>query len=326
MMTDAAVEFSDFRVAALAGGVGGAKLVRGLDSVLQPGKLTVIVNTGDDFVHFGLQICPDLDTVCYALAGLADPMKGWGRADETWQVFTSLAELDAPTWFQLGDKDLALHLERTRLLQSGWSLSALTRGFCDRWNIRSRVLPMCDEPFRTRVRTAEGKLLGFQEYFVRERCEPKVQEFVFAHAENIQAGPEVLPALLEADLVVLCPSNPWVSIDPILHLPGIREILQEKVVVAVSPIIQGKTIKGPAAKMFAELGIPPSSLSVLDHYADFLDGFVYDALDREVFQNYDAERIILYGTDTLMKTDEDKTRLAAEVLRFGQNLISRKAP
>lgn len=319
-------EFTDLRVAALAGGVGGAKLVRGLDRILPPGRLTTIVNTGDDFEHFGLHISPDLDSVCYALAGLADPVKGWGRVDETWQVHEALLDLDAPTWFQLGDRDLALHLERTRLMQAGWSLSAVTSHFCERWNVGSRVIPMTDEPFRTQVRTTEGNLLDFQEYFVREKCLPSVREFLFTHAENIQPSAEVLPALKNADMVVLCPSNPWVSIDPILNLPGILDVLTEKIVLSVSPIIQGKTIKGPAAKMFVELGIPPTSRSVLDHYAAFLNGFVYDALDDEVFQNYDGERIILLGTDTLMKNDEDKTRLAAEILRFGKDLISRKAP
>lgn len=318
-------EFSAFKVAALAGGVGGAKLARGLDQVLPPGNLTIIVNTGDDFVHFGLQISPDLDSVCYALAGLADPVKGWGRSDETWNSYAELAELGAPTWFQLGDKDMALHLERTRLLQAGWSLSAVTGHFCERWGVNSRVLPMTDAPFRTRVKTADGNLLDFQEYFVRERCAPAIAGFVFSHAEDIQPMPAVLAALEEADLVVLCPSNPWVSIDPILALPGIRKILQEKPVLAVSPIIQGKAVKGPAAKMFAELGIEPSSLSVLTHYEDFLDGFVFDLLDGELFQNYESQRIILLGTQTLMKNDEDKARLAAEVLRFGEQLIVRKA-
>ncbi len=319
-------EFSFLKVAALAGGVGGAKLARGLDQVLLPHNLTIIVNTGHDFVHFGLQISPDLDSVCYALAGLADPVKGWGRAEETWNSYNALMELGAPTWFQLGDNDLALHLERTRLLRAGWSLSAVTRHFCERWGVNSRVLPMTDAPFRTRVRTPEGELLDFQEYFVREECAPVIAGFDFLHAEDVQPAPGVLPALDEADLVVLCPSNPWVSIDPILALPGIRKILQEKPVLAVSPIIQGKAVKGPAAKMFAELGIEPSSLSVLTHYEDFLDGFVFDLLDGELFHNYESQRIILLGTQTLMKNDEDKARLAAEVLRFGEQLIVRKAP
>jgi len=319
-------EFSALKVAALAGGVGGAKLARGLDKVLPAGNLTVIVNTGDDFEHFGLRISPDLDSVCYALAGLADPVKGWGRANETWNSFSALVELGAPAWFQLGDKDLALHLERTRLLQAGWDLSAVTCHFCERWGVRSRVLPMTDALFRTRVRTSDGSLLDFQEYFVGEKCAPAVSGFVFSHAEDVQPAPGLLTALEEADLVILCPSNPWVSIDPILALPGIRQSLREKTVLAVSPIIQGKTVKGPAAKMFAELGIEPGSPSVLAHYEDFLDGFVFDQLDSGLFQNYEGERIILLGTHTLMQNDEDKTRLAAEVLRFGVDLIVRKAP
>ena len=318
--------FSSLKVAALAGGVGGAKLVRGLDKVLPGSKLSVIVNTGDDFEHFGLHISPDLDSVCYALAGLADPVKGWGRAEETWNTFNALTELGAPTWFQLGDEDLALHLERTRLLQAGWSLSAVTKHFCDLWGVNSRVFPMTDGRFRTRVQTSDGRLLDFQEYFVREKCAPAVTGFIFSHPEDIQPAPGVLSALEEADLVVLCPSNPWVSIDPILRLPGIRSCLREKAVMAVSPIIQGKTVKGPAAKMFAELGIAPSSLSVLAHYEDFLDGFIFDRLDSDLFHNYEGKRIILLGSQTLMQNDEDKAGLAAEVLRFGQQLISRKAP
>ncbi len=319
-------EFSTLKVVALAGGVGGAKLARGLDQVLLPGHLTIVVNTGDDFEHYGLIISPDLDSVCYALAGLADPVKGWGRAEETWNSYKALEELGAPSWFQLGDKDLALHLERTRLLHSGESLSAVTRHFCEGWGVNSWVLPMTDGRFRTRVRTAGGDLLDFQEYFVREKCMPAITGFVFSHPEDIQPAPGVLAALEEADLVVLCPSNPWVSIDPIIALPGIPGILQEKPVLAVSPIIQGKTVKGPAAKMFAELGIEPSSLSVLSHYKEFLNGFVYDKLDQNLFQKYEGKRIILLGTQTLMQNDEDKTRLAAEVLRFGQKLIVRKAP
>jgi len=325
-MTRSPDNYLSLQVAALAGGVGGAKLARGLDRVLPPGNLTLIVNTGDDFEHFGLCVSPDLDSVCYALAGLADPVRGWGRADETWNCFSGLGELGAPTWFQLGDKDLALHLERTRLLQEGLSLSEVTRHFCERWGMSSRVLPMCDGRFRTQVRIADGSLLDFQEYFVRERCEPVISGFVFSRAEDIAPAPGVLSALEEADLVVLCPSNPWVSIDPILQLPGILEVLRKKTVIAVSPIIQGKSVKGPAAKMFAEMGIAPTSLSVLAHYSAFLEGFVYDLLDRDLFQNYEGERIIIRGLNTLMQNDEDKTRLATEMLRFGQDLIARKAP
>jgi len=272
------------RVTALAGGVGGAKLALGLQTVLAPGNLSVIVNTGDDFEHFGLAICPDVDTVCYTLAGKADSTHGWGLQDESWQVLSALEELSAPTWFQLGDRDLATHLERTRLLQSGWSLSQITQHFCRLWQVPSRVLPMCDQPFRTLVRTQAGELLAFQEYFVRERCEPAVAEITFQHAADVLPAPQVLPAIQAADLVVICPSNPWVSIDPILALPGVQQALSQKVVVAVSPLIQGKTVKGPAAKMARELGTEASAAGILAHYAGLVQGFIYDELDRDLFK------------------------------------------
>ena len=319
-------DFKAMRVTALAGGVGGAKLALGLQLALAPGNLTVIVNTGDDFEHFGLAISPDVDTVCYTLAGIADAEHGWGLQGESWQVLSALEALSAPTWFQLGDRDLATHMERTRLLKAGWSLSQVTKHFCRLWEVPSQVLPMSDQAFRTLIRTQTGELLAFQEYFVRERCEPAVAEIIFQHAEGISPAPQVLTSIEAADLVVICPSNPWVSIDPILQLPGILEVLRKKTVIAVSPIIQGKSVKGPAAKMFAEMGIAPTSLSVLAHYSAFLEGFVYDLLDRDLFQNYEGERIIIRGLNTLMQNDEDKTRLANEMLRFGQDLIARKAP
>ncbi|MFZ3070769.1 MAG: 2-phospho-L-lactate transferase [Anaerolineaceae bacterium] len=311
----------DLKVVALAGGVGGAKLAVGLDHALEPGNLAVIVNTGDDFEHFGLKICPDLDTVCYSLAGMADRHHGWGLEHESWQVATALRDLQAPTWFQLGDRDLATHLERTRLLRKGMTLEEVTRHFCRQWGIQTQVIPMSNHAFRTMIKTREGSLLSFQEYFVRDQFVPEIEEIIFEKSVDIKAAPQVLDSLQAADLVVLCPSNPWVSIDPILCLPGIKKVLKIKPVVAVSPIIQGKALKGPAAKMFAELGIEPSARSVLEHYIVLVDGYIYDVQDGDLFEKGAYPRIIIRKTNTIMKNDEDKVNLAREVLAVGKILI-----
>lgn len=312
------------KVVALAGGVGGAKLALGLQKALNPGNLTVIVNTGDDFEHFGLSISPDLDTVCYTLAGRADTEHGWGLQRETWNILAALEDLEAPTWFQLGDKDLATHLERTRLLHNGWSLSQITAHFCQLWGVPSCVLPMNDQPFRTIIRTKGGEMLAFQEYFVRERCEPEVAEIIFRHAEDALPSPKALPSIEEADFVVICPSNPWVSIDPILALPSILPALKRKVVVAVSPLIQGKTVKGPAAKMAKEMGLEANAKVVLAHYAEFLTGFIYDQLDQEIFMIDPYPSIIKKATNIIMKNDEDKIELALETLELGKFLLENK--
>ena len=311
---------TDLRVVALAGGVGGAKLVVGLDQLLPPGQLTAIVNTGDDFEHFGLKICPDLDTVCYSLAGMADSQHGWGLANETWQVSRSLESLEAPTWFQLGDRDLATHLERTRLLQAGLSLSEVTSRFCRLWGIHSSVLPMSDAPAPTLIKTRDDRILGFQEYFVRERFAPEVSAVILNGGSPAEPAADLLPALSQADLVVICPSNPWVSIDPILNVSGIRPLLYSKPVIAVSPIIQGQALKGPAAKLFTELGIEPSARAVREHYGDLLNAFMMDQLDRSESENDTSKGIINYYTNTIMKTEEDKRQLARAVLELGLRL------
>ncbi len=300
------IQISDLKVTVLAGGVGGAKLVLGFDRILEAGNFSVIVNTGDDFRHFGLQICPDLDSVCYALAGLANKTYGWGQENESWQVANALADLGAPTWFQLGDRDLATHLERTRLLESGKSLQEATQILCNRFGILSQVYPMTNEPAATMIETKQGSLLAFQDYLVRLSAEPEVARVVLTEAERAELLPAAKKAIEEADLVVLAPSNPWVSIDPILTLKDMRKILTSKTVYAVSPIIQGKALKGPAAKMFAELGIEPSSQAVLDHYRDFLDVFVYDQSDDQL-SDQEIETVQL---QTIMKSNEDKIALA----------------
>lgn len=314
---------TEIQVAALAGGVGGAKLVDGLARELPPEDLTVIVNTGDDFQHFGLHISPDLDTVCYTLAGLANPETGWGRKEESWTCRDELRRLEAPDWFQLGDRDLAAHLERTRRLLGGSSLSEVTRDFCRSWGIGPRVLPMSDDPVPTQVITESG-VLPFQEYFVRERCQPAVKGFEFSGSESALPAPGVSASLREADLVILCPSNPWVSIDPILAIGSLREILAQVPVIAVTPIISGETLKGPAAKMYREMGIEPSALAVARHYQGLLSGFVLDSRDRELeepVRDLDPGGLDVLVTDTWMKDDGDRVQLARETLAFGRTLL-----
>lgn len=299
------------KIVALAGGVGGAKMAHGLAEHLSPEELTIIVNTGDDFEHLGLSISPDLDTVCYTLAGLANFETGWGRANETWNTISNVEKLGGPNWFRLGDQDIATHLERTRRLKEGQPLSQITTDFCKAWGIRHTILPMSDTPVRTMVDTNEGEL-AFQEYFVHRRCEPKVKGFRFDGIDS--AGPVVgtMEAIDKADAIIICPSNPWVSIDPILKV--IKKI--NKPVVAVSPIIGGKTVKGPAAKMYAELGIQPSALAVAEHYRHLLTGYVLDQVDSELQESINRLHIKSFVTDTLMNHLTDRARLANDVLHF----------
>ncbi|MFN2144902.1 MAG: 2-phospho-L-lactate transferase [Anaerolineales bacterium] len=304
-------------IVALAGGVGGAKLADGLAGVLPPGELTVIVNVGDDFEHFGLRICPDLDTVCYNLAGLYNQETGWGRADESWMTASAVEQLGGPTWFNLGDLDLGTHLERTRRLKAGDRLSEITRDFCHAWGIPATVLPVSDDPIPTIVLTGEGEL-AFQEYFVARRCEPKVEGFRFEGILQSKPAPGVLEAIKGAEIVVICPSNPWVSIDPILGVPGVRDALTGKVVVAVSPLVGGKAIKGPAAKMYTELEIEPSALAVERHYGALLSGFVMDVLDENLTKHLSRPVLI---TDTIMVEREQRYNLAEEVLSFAKSLV-----
>ncbi len=299
------------RIVALAGGVGGAKLAHGLAQILAPEDLTIIVNTGDDFEHLGMYICPDLDTVCYTLAGLANPETGWGRVNETWNTIANIEKLGGPNWFRLGDQDIATHLERTRRMKEGQSLSQITKDFCAAWGIKHTVLPMTDSPVRTMVDTDEGEL-AFQEYFVHRHCEPRVKGFRFDGVNSAEPAPGVREAIDSAEAIVICPSNPWVSVDPILRI--IQRI--NKPVIALSPIIGGKTVKGPAAKMYSELGIEPSALAVAEHYRNILAGFVLDSVDSEMENNIKQLGIRTLVTDTLMNNLTDRTRLAQDVLNF----------
>jgi LPPG:FO 2-phospho-L-lactate transferase len=307
------------KIAALAGGVGGAKLAEGLAQRLGPEELVIIVNTGDDFEHHGLYICPDLDTVCYTLAGLANPATGWGRASETWNAFESLGTLGGVTWFRLGDHDLATHLERTRRLKLGETLSRVTRDFCRSWGVQHDVLPMSDEPAPTIVQTDDGAL-AFQDYFVRRQCRPGVVGFCLK--QDHPPAPGVLETIAAADAVVLCPSNPWVSIDPILAIAGVRQAISQKFVLAVSPIIGGQAVKGPAAKMYAEMGIEPSAVSVAAHYGDLLDGFVMDRIDSALEGEIRGMGLVATVTNTLMHSSNDRRRLAQEVLHMLQGELN----
>lgn len=303
------------KIVAFAGGVGGAKLAQGLAQVVPPQDLTIIVNTGDDFEHLGLYICPDLDTVCYTLGGLANSETGWGRAGETWNTIANVEKLGGPAWFRLGDSDIATHLERTRRLKEGKPLSEITKEFCKAWSIEPTVLPMTDSPVRTMVDSEEGEL-AFQEYFVHRQCQPRVKGFRFDGVEVAEPAPGVREALASADVVIFCPSNPWVSIDPILNV--IKEV--KKPVFAVSPIIGGKTVKGPAAKMYSELGIEPSAYAVANHYRTILKGFVLDNEDIEMKKEIQELGIATLVTNTLMNQLTDRARLANDVLHFIRSL------
>ena len=307
-------------VLALSGGIGGAKLALGLARVLPPGVLTVVANTGDDFEHLGLYISPDLDTVTYALAGVDNPETGWGRRDETWSFMQTLAEVGGETWFKLGDRDLALHVERTRRLHNGESLSEIAADVARRLGIATRILPMSDDPVRTMVRTSDG-MLEFQRYFVERHCAPKVTGFVFDGAETAAPHPDILSALRDPDLraAMICPSNPYISIDPILALPGLRAALKVTTapVIGVSPIIAGRAVKGPTAKMMAELGIASDACTVATHYDDILDGYVIDAADAQLADELDMPVLV---TATLMKSLADREALAKAVLDFADAL------
>jgi LPPG:FO 2-phospho-L-lactate transferase len=306
------------RVTILTGGVGGAKLALGLCHAIPAADVTAIVNTGDDFTHLGLAISPDVDTLLYTLSGKANPVQGWGRADESWSFMEAVRSLGGEDWFALGDGDLALHVLRTQRLHRGDALSAIIADFAAAWRIPARILPMSDDAVATRVLTPEGEL-DFQHYFVRRRCAPAIQAIRFVGAQAARAAPGVIEALRDehSRAILIAPSNPFLSIDPILAIPSIRQaLLQTRVpVVAVSPLVAGDAVKGPTAKIMRELELEISADTVSRHYGDLLDGMLIDARDPPTALDLPHAR-----ADTLMKTLEDRIRVARAALELADFL------
>jgi LPPG:FO 2-phospho-L-lactate transferase len=308
------------RVTILTGGVGGAKLALGLCHAIPAADVTAIVNTGDDFTHLGLAISPDVDTLLYTLSGKANPVQGWGRANESWSFMEAVRSLSGDDWFALGDGDLALHVLRTQRLRRGDALSAIISDFAASWQIPASILPMSDDPVATRVLTPEGEL-DFQEYFVKRKCAPAIQAIRFVGAQAARAAPGVVEALSDerSRAILIAPSNPFLSIDPILAVAPIREaLLRTRVpVVAVSPIVAGDAVKGPTAKIMRELELEISANTVSRHYGDLLDGMLIDARDPPTALDLPHAR-----TDTLMKTLEDRIRVARAALELADSLRS----
>ena len=303
-------------VVALSGGVGGARLLDGLAQVLPPGVLTAIVNTGDDFEHWGLYVSPDIDTVMYTLSGLADEQRGWGLKDESFRALEGVKRFGGDDWFGLGDRDLATHLIRTESLRRGESLSAITHRLCSAVGVPARVLPMADGPCRTMIETTDAGTLTFQNWFVRKRAQPAVRAVRFEGAPS--PAPDVLPAIANAEVVIIGPSNPYVSIDPILTRPRVREAIRAKKVVAVSPIVAGQAVKGPLATMIPQLTrATASAQACADHYRGLLTGFVVEDGD-EVKQ----PGVAISAGKIIMRDRPDRARLAREVLTFAERLIA----
>jgi LPPG:FO 2-phospho-L-lactate transferase len=304
-------------IVALAGGVGGAKLAYGLAQIVSPEKLTIIVNTGDDFEHLGLHVSPDLDTVMYTLAGIANPGTGWGVKDESWNMMSALARYGGPIWFQLGDRDLATHLLRSNWLREGYPYNWVTKELNRRLGVRCTVLPMSEQPVRTIIQTAEREL-PFQEYFVQKQCEPVVKSIRFEGVDEAQPSREVTNAIRNADAIIYCPSNPLVSIGPILAVPNLRRIIAAAQVpkIGVSPIVQGEALKGPAAKMMTELGLEVSAVGVANYLKDVLTGFVIDHLDEAHQDAITDLGLRTLVTATIMRNNEARVQLAKEVLAF----------
>jgi LPPG:FO 2-phospho-L-lactate transferase len=302
-------------IVVLTGGVGGAKLVDGLYHLLAPNSLTTIVNTGDDFRHFGLPISPDIDTLLYTVSGKSNQSLGWGREGETWNFMAALRSLGGEDWFNLGDGDLALHVLRGQMLAAGVPLSSIIAQFATAWGLHLSVLPMSDQAVETWVETDEGAL-SFQRYFVERQCQPKLRSIRFEGAEQARPAPGVVEAISRADAIFIAPSNPWLSVDPILAVPAIRTALVACAapVIAVSPLVEGKSVKGPTAKLMGELGIAVTNASICDHYGDLIDGLI-------VHNDDDAPPgVATARTDTLMHTAKDRERVAQAALAFAPAL------
>ncbi|MEM7117689.1 MAG: 2-phospho-L-lactate transferase [Chloroflexota bacterium] len=303
--------FSDYQFVCLAGGVGGAKLADGLAQILPSENLTIIVNTGDDFQHFGLTICPDLDTVMYTLARLSNTETGWGRAGESWRAMEAVKKLGGPTWFSLGDVDLGTHLVRTQMLQEGKTLTAVIQHLAHHFGIKPAILPMSNQPAPTMIDSDKG-LLSFQSYFVQQRWQPIIQSIQLP--EDVRATPAVVRALEKADFVLIAPSNPFVSVDPILNIYPIRSMLQDlpRAVIGVSPIVGGTAVKGPAAKIMQELGMAASAQAVGHYFAELIDGFVYDTQDAGAVDLEMAQLCV----DSMMYNEDNRKRFAQDVVDF----------
>lgn len=304
------------RYTVLTGGVGGAKLVDGLYRILPPHSLTAIVNTGDDFRHFGLAVSPDIDTLLYTLSDKSNQTLGWGREGETWNFMAALRSLGGEDWFNLGDGDLALHVLRGAALAAGEPLSVIIARFAQAWGLNLFILPMSDDPVATWVESDEG-LLPFQRYFVERQCAPKVKAVRFEGATAAQPAPGVIAAIMNCDAVFVAPSNPWLSVDPLLSLLAIRAALEitSAPVIAVSPLIEGKAVKGPTAKLMGELGLHVTNATIAAHYGGWLDGLI-------VHREDDApDGLAIARTDTLMKSSEDRERVARVALALAAQLV-----
>ena len=308
---------------ALSGGIGGAKLAMGLEYIFNSTNLMIAGNTGDDFEHFGLNISPDLDTLLYTLSGKSDPERGWGLANETWSFMKAMKEIGGETWFKLGDRDLAIHVERTRRLKEGERLSLITSSFCRKFGVKSQIVPATDEPLKTLVKTPEG-ILSFQHYFVRDQCRPKILALQYEGSENAQPCPPLEEALESSLLqtVVVCPSNPFLSIDPILAVKGVREKLKSSNarVIAVSPIVGGDAVKGPTANNLRDLGFSVSAYTIAKYYSDFIDGFMLDKGDENEISRIESQGIQVGLAETVMTDLQSKIKLAEDVLRFSKTL------
>lgn len=316
-------DFSKIKVVALAGGVGGARMANGLAQILDPEHLSIIVNTGDDFEFWGLSISPDLDTVIYTLAGISNPESGWGLQDEGHHCLEQMRLLGHPDWFGLGDRDLAIHLSRTMWLRQGISLTEIAKKISTSLGVKHSILPMCDEPYRTIAVTKSGEI-DFQTYFVKEKWQPELLGLRWEGAANAKTTFQVNHVFTEADLIIICPSNPFVSIDPILNLPGVLDLVHSKPVVGISPIIGGKAVKGPAAKMFQELmGIEASASNIAAYYQKkfLLNGFVIDMHDQNLETEISAMDIEVLVTNTMLMDTLKQKEVATRLMDFACHLV-----
>ena len=309
------------KVLALSGGIGGAKLDLGLYHVLKDWELAIVANSGDDFVHLGLMICPDLDTIMYTLSGRSDDQKGWGVAGESWACLDQLKALGGPGWFGLGDRDLAVHLYRSDLMRQGVTLSDVTRRLNASFGVTAQVLPMSDQPVGTIVHTQDGRDLPFQRYFVQERCRPAVRDFTYSGIEQARPAAGLLDIITDPalDAIVICPSNPFVSINPILAVPGVRDALcaASAPIVAVSPLVGGRSVKGPLGDMLMHMGLPSDNTSIAAQYADLLSGMIVDTSDADGMGELPCPAI---AVPTVMDSLEDRMNLARDVLAFADRL------